>query len=84
MTKREIGRFIVVDPAVNHGAPTFRGTVVPVSEILEEVAQETPWDLIFARREGLVSREALAEAIRLAGDTLSIHADSHVTERASA
>lgn len=74
MKKREVGRFIVVDPAVNNGSPTFRGTVVPVAEVLEEVAQETPWDVIVARREGLISRDAIAEAVRLAGELLAKHA----------
>jgi uncharacterized protein (DUF433 family) len=73
MQKREIGRFIVVDPAVNNGAPTLQGTVVPVTEVLEEVAQETTWDVIVARREGLVTREAIAEAVRLAGELLAKH-----------
>jgi uncharacterized protein (DUF433 family) len=73
MKKRTIGRFIVVDSAVNNGAPTFQGTVVPVTEVLNEVARETPWDVIVARREGLVSRDAIAEAVRLAGELLVKH-----------
>lgn len=72
MKKRMIGR-LIVDPAVNNGAPTFQGTVVPVTEVLAEVAQETPWDVIVTRREGLVSREAIAEAVRLAGELLAKH-----------
>ena len=69
-----IGRFIVVDPTVNDGAPTFQGAVVPVTEVLEEVAPEIPWDAIVARREGLVTWDALAEAVRLAAASLSVHA----------
>ena len=35
---KAIGRFIVVDPNVCHGQPTFRGTRILVADILDQVA----------------------------------------------
>jgi len=33
-----VGRFIVADPAICHGQPTFRGTRILVEDVLEQVA----------------------------------------------
>ena len=33
-----IGRYIVSDPYICHGKPTFRGTRILVSQVLEQVA----------------------------------------------
>ena len=35
-----LGRFVVSDPAVCHGRPTFRGTRVFVSDVLDDVARD--------------------------------------------
>ena len=45
---RMIGRYIVADPAVCHGQPTFRGTRILVGDVLEQVSagmagRESPW-----------------------------------------
>jgi len=41
-----IGRYIVTDPDVCHGQPTFRGTRILVSDILEQVAGGMAWETI--------------------------------------
>jgi hypothetical protein len=43
---RELGRYIVADPKICHGKPTFRGTRILVDSVLEMVAGGMPWDRI--------------------------------------
>ena len=38
MNRQLIGRYIVTDPHICHGQPTFRGTRIMVSQVLEQVA----------------------------------------------
>ena len=71
---KELGKYIVADPKICHGAPTFRGTRILVSIVLEQVAQDVDWDRIVWEWDGKVPREAIAEAVRLAGETLAEHA----------
>ena len=37
-----LGRYIVVDPKICHGKPTFRGTRIMVADVLEMVASGVP------------------------------------------
>lgn len=62
----ELGRYIVADPAVCHGKPTFKGTRVMVFQVLDQVAHGTPWERIVWSWRGKVSIEAIIEAIQLA------------------
>ena len=62
---RMIGRHIVADPAVCHGQPTFRGTRILVSDVLEQVSSGMAWESIAFEWRGRVSKEAIAEAVRL-------------------
>jgi len=57
---KAIGRFIVVDPRVCHGQPTFRGTRILVADVLDQVATG-------------MAREAIAESVRLAREVLLNH-----------
>jgi len=66
MKKKRARRFIVADPKVCHGKPTFRGTRLLVSDVLELVAAGTDWDDIINECHGSISRAAIAEAIRFA------------------
>ena len=73
--KREmLGRYIVADPEVCHGKPTFRGTRIMVSQVLRQVAKGMPWDKITAEWRGSVSKQAIAEAVSLAQRTFEDHA----------
>ena len=77
MTKT-IGRFIVADPAVCHGQPTFRGTRILVSDVLEQVASGMAWEAIIDNWREAITREAIAEAVRLARESLLTHQDELV------
>jgi len=33
-----LGRYVVADPHICHGRPTFRGTCIFVADVLEQVA----------------------------------------------
>jgi uncharacterized protein (DUF433 family) len=46
VAKRLIGRYIVSDPSVCHGQPTFRGTRILMADVLEQVAGGTAWETI--------------------------------------
>jgi len=38
MKQKMIGRYIITDPDICHGKPTFRGTRIMVWQVLEQVA----------------------------------------------
>ena len=66
MPARLIGRYIISDPAVCHGKPTFRSTRVLVSDVLEQIAEGLAWETVIEEWHGSISREAIAEALQLA------------------
>jgi len=67
---RAMGRYVVIDPKVCHGQPTFRGTRILVSDVLEQVADGVPWATIEEQWRGAISQKAIAAAIRLARKAL--------------
>jgi uncharacterized protein (DUF433 family) len=73
MSSTPIGKYIDIDSEVCGGAPVFRGTGVRVTEVLEEIARGLPRDVIIERRQGRISRDAISEAVRLAGELLAKH-----------
>jgi uncharacterized protein (DUF433 family) len=75
-----IGRYIVTDPDVCHGQPTFRGTRILVSDVLEQVANGMAWETIIEEWHGNIAREAIAEAIQLASQALFEHIQEYVLE----
>ena len=89
MAKRMIGRFVVADPTICHGEPTFRGTRILVADVLEQVAAGVAWETIVEEWRGNVSSDAIAEAVRLASQAFRDHsaeytAPEYVLERAQA
>lgn len=68
--RKTLGKYIVRDSKICHGQPSFRGTRVLVSDVLEQVAQGMSWDTIVEQWRGAVGRSAIAEAVRLAGKAL--------------
>jgi uncharacterized protein (DUF433 family) len=66
MKRKLLGKYIVADPEVCHGQPTFLGTRVRVSQVLKAVAEGMDWGTIVWQWRGTVCREAIEEAIRLA------------------
>jgi uncharacterized protein (DUF433 family) len=62
----DLGKYIVADPAVCHGKPTFKGTRIMVFQVLDQVAHGTPWERIVWSWRGKVPIEAITEALQLA------------------
>jgi uncharacterized protein (DUF433 family) len=82
-----IGRFIIADPAICHGQPTFRGTRILVADVLEQVAAGIAWETIIEEWRGNVTSDAISEAVRLASQAFRDHsgqytAPEYVLERA--
>jgi uncharacterized protein (DUF433 family) len=71
---RLIGRYIVSDPEICHGKPTFRGTRIMVSQVLEMVAEGISWEAIIQEYRGNICKESIAEAVHLANQAFLEHA----------
>lgn len=84
MKKRFMGRYIVSDPKICHGQPTFRGTRILVADVLEQVAHGMVWDAIVEEWRGGVNRAAIAEAVRLAREVFAEHAQELALDASSA
>jgi uncharacterized protein (DUF433 family) len=57
------GPHIVADPAICHGEPTFRGTRILVTDVLEQVASGMAWEAIVDEWRGALTQEAITEAL---------------------
>ena len=67
----ELGGYIVADPEICHGKPTFKGTRIMVWQVLDDVAEGRSWDFIGNQRwGGRIPLGAIAEAVRLAQQAL--------------
>jgi len=84
MKKRLMGRYIMSDPKICHGQPTFRGTRVLVVDVLEQVAHGMAWDAIVEEWRGSVSRPAIAEAVQMAREAFAGHAEEFALDPVSA
>lgn len=78
--RKYLGRYIVVDPAICHGKPTFLGTRIMVGQVLKQVAKGMPWDAITAEWRGDITKDAIAEAVVLAQRTFEEHATEYAQE----
>ncbi len=74
MRKKAVGRYIVADPKICHGQPTFRGTRILVADVLEQVASGMAWQSIVEEWRGSINEEAIAEGVRMARQTFRDHA----------
>ncbi len=79
-----LGRYIVADPVICHGKPTFRGTRIMVWQIPEMVAAGMAWESIVEEWGGSITKEAISEAVQLASKSFIEHATEHVLEPAPA
>ena len=80
-TKKLLGRYIVADPEICHGKPTFVGTRIMVWQILDEIAHGLTPKQISARWGGSVTKEAVAEAVMLAKRSFEDHATEYGKEK---
>jgi uncharacterized protein (DUF433 family) len=79
MKRRILGRYVFADPEICHGQPTFVGTRVRVTQILNALAEGMDWDTIIWQWHGSFSREAIAEALQLASQAVA--RQNHVPSR---
>jgi len=68
MERIELGKYIVADPNICHGALTFKGTRIFVKDVIEMVSEGMDWDTIVDEWDGVINQEAISEAVRLAGE----------------
>ncbi len=80
MEPQIIGRYIVADPKICHGKPTFRGTRIMVADVLDQIAEGLAWESIIEGWHNSISREAIAEALQLARQAFLSHVDEFVLE----
>ncbi|TVL97159.1 MAG: antitoxin [Candidatus Brocadia sp. WS118] len=80
MKRKLLGRYIVADPEICHWKPTFIGTRIMVSQVLEQVASGMVWEAIVDEWRGSITKEAIAEAVRLASQAFYKHADDFALE----
>ena len=73
MSQKLYGRYIVSDPDVCHGKPTFRGTRILVADVLDQVGEGLAWETIIEEWRGGITKEAIAEAIRLSRQAFLEH-----------
>lgn len=67
----ELGEYIVADPKICHGKPTFKGTRIMVWQILDDVADGRSWEFICnVRWGGRIPVAGVSEAVRLAKHAL--------------
>ena len=84
MSAKSVGRYMVIDPEICHGKPTFHGTRIMVAQVLEMVASGMAWEAIIQQCHGSISREAIAEAVSLASKVFIEHAQEYALEPVSA
>lgn len=81
MPAETIGCYIVADSKICHGQPTFRGTRILVSDVLEQIAEGMAWENIIEEWHGSITQEAIAEAAQLAGKALLDHIGDYITRK---
>jgi uncharacterized protein (DUF433 family) len=84
MSRKLFGRHIVSDPEICHGKLTFIGTRIMVSQVLEQVANGMAWETIIDEWRGSITRDAIAEAVRLSNKVFFEHSGEYALELASA
>ncbi|MDX1522996.1 MAG: DUF433 domain-containing protein [Anaerolineae bacterium] len=80
METKFVGRYIVIDPEICHGKPTFHGTRILVADVLEQVAEGLAWETIIEEWRGSITDKAIAEAVTLAGQAFLEHVNEYTLE----
>lgn len=84
MDRKLYGRYIVSDPEICHGKPTFRGTRIMVADVLEQVADGLDWEVIIEEWRGSIAKEAIAEAVSLSRQAFLENVDKYTLESSAA
>ncbi|MEA3281958.1 MAG: DUF433 domain-containing protein [Euryarchaeota archaeon] len=79
METKTLGRYIVADPTICHGEPTFCGTRILVADVLEQVESGMAYEVIIEEWRYEIDRDAIAEAVRV-GHLLPEESDLNETE----
>jgi uncharacterized protein (DUF433 family) len=66
----ELGQYIVADPEICHGKPTFKGTRIMVWQVLDALSRGESVAQIVKAWDGKVGKAAIAETVRLARQAL--------------
>ncbi|MBM4255795.1 MAG: DUF433 domain-containing protein [Deltaproteobacteria bacterium] len=83
MKTKSLGRYIVIDPKICHGKPTFRGTRIMVWQVLEMIAEGMSWKTIIEQCHGSITKEAISEAVSLAQEAFVKQAREYAGEQAN-
>ena len=62
---KELGQYIIVNPDICHGQPTFKGTRIMVKSVLEMLVKGWDWDRVSAAYGGRIDHAAIAEVLSL-------------------
>lgn len=60
-----LGEYIVADPRICHGQPTFKGTRIMAWQVLEQIERGMPWADIVREWSGRISEAAIAQTVSL-------------------
>lgn len=80
MNQKLYGRYIVSDPEICHGKPTFRGTRIMVADVLVQIVDGLDWETIIEEWRGSITKEAIAEAVHLSRQAFLENADKYILE----
>ena len=80
MSSSFVSRHVVKDPKICHGNAVFRGTRVLVADVLDQVANGMDWEAIIEQWHGSVTKEAIADALRLAREALEVYSPPIASE----
>jgi len=80
MKQKLYGKYIVSNPKICHGKPTFRGTRILVADVLEQIADGLAWETIIEEWRSSITKEAISEAISLSRQAFLEHADKYTLE----
>jgi uncharacterized protein (DUF433 family) len=83
MTRKMLGQYIVADPEINQGQPTFAGTPITVAQVLDQIAAGQDWDSIVQACGNMFPRAAIAEAVSLAYMVYKKHTQIHANRPAT-
>ncbi len=75
-----LGRYIVAHPGICHGKPTFRGTRIMVTQVLQMLADGLSFEEIVMQCHDSIPKAAVSEAILLANKTFVAHAREYGQE----